>query len=200
GGGHDFFDFIGIAREAFTEQLVAGFDDKDIVFDAHAEILFGDVDAGLNGNDHAGLESGAMVAGVVNVQADGMAEAVDEIGPEGFAMEIFPVRVDVVVGNFLHALVAFAAKIHARLELGEGGVLRAENDFIDFTLARGELAIGGKGARDVRGITGVLRTNVKNDDVAIFDFARELVVVERGGIQAGADNGRVALRFRTTPG
>src|SRR5207247_5927762 len=131
GGGHDFFDFIGIAREAFTEQLVAGFDDKDIVFDAHAEILFGDVDAGLNGNDHAGLESGAMVAGVVNVQADGMAEAVDEIGPEGFAMEIFPVRVDVVVGNFLHALVAFAAKIHARLERGEGGVLRAENDFID---------------------------------------------------------------------
>ena len=109
-------------------------------------------------------------------------------------------RVDVVVGNFLHALVAFAAKIHARLERGEGGVLRAENDFIDFTLARGELAIGGKGARDVRGITGVLRTNVKNDDVAIFDFARELVVVERGGIQAGGDNGGVALRFRTTPG
>src|SRR5437016_5786166 len=37
---HDLFDFIRIAREAFAQQLVAGFGDEHIVFDAHAEILF----------------------------------------------------------------------------------------------------------------------------------------------------------------
>src|SRR6266852_1667593 len=67
GGSHDLLDFIGIAGEAFAEQLVAGFGDEGVVFDAHAEILLGNVDAGLDGDDHAGLERGAVFAGVVNV-------------------------------------------------------------------------------------------------------------------------------------
>src|SRR6266446_1282793 len=198
--GHDFFDFNGIAREAFTQQLVAGFGDENVVFDAHAQIFFGNVNTRLNGDDHARLERGAVVTGVVNVQADVMAKAVDEIGPEGFAVEIFSMRVDVVVCNFLDTLATFVAEIHARLEGGEGRVLRAENDFVDLALPRRELAVGGNGARDVRGITGVLRANVHDHDVAVFYFARELVVMERSGVRAGANNRGVALRFRAAPG
>src|SRR5947207_8327397 len=198
--GHDFFDFIGVAGEAFAEQLVAGFGYENIVFHAHAEILFRNVDAGLNSNDHTRLERGAVVAGVVNVQADVVTEAVDEIRAEGFAVKIFSVRVDVGVSNFLDALAVFVTEIHARLERGEGGVLRAQDDFVDFALARRELAVGRNGARNVRGIAGILRADVENDDVAVFDFARELVVVKRGGIRASADYRRVALRFRAAPG
>jgi len=36
-----FFDCIRIARKAFAEQLVAGFGEEHVVFDAHPEILFG---------------------------------------------------------------------------------------------------------------------------------------------------------------
>src|SRR5467141_4006053 len=86
---HDLFDFIGIAGEAFAEQLVAGFGDEDVVFNTRAEILFRNVDTGFHGDDHARLERGAVVAGVVDVQADVMSQAVNEIGAEGLAVEIF---------------------------------------------------------------------------------------------------------------
>src|SRR6266699_54785 len=197
---HDLFNFIGIAGEAFAEQLVAGFGDEDVVFDAHAEILFGNVDTRFNGDDHAGLETCAMFPGVVNVQADVMAEAVDEIGPEGFAVKVFSVGIDVIVSNFLYALATLVAEIHARPERGEGRVLRAEDDLVDLALARRELAVSRNSARNVRGVAGILRANVHDHDVAVFDSARELVVVQRGGVRAGANDGGVALRFRSAPG
>ena len=109
-------------------------------------------------------------------------------------------REDVVVGNLVNALVALVTEIHARLERGEGRVLRTEDDVVNFALARRELAAGGQRAGDVRRIAGVLRPDVENDDVAIFDFARELVVVQHGGVRAGANNRGVALRFRAAPG
>ena len=47
GFGHDFLNFIRVARELLAQQLHAGFGDEDIVFNTHAEIFFRDVDAGL---------------------------------------------------------------------------------------------------------------------------------------------------------
>ena len=73
--------------------------------------------------------------------------------------------------------------------------MRSEDDVIDFALARRELAVGGQRAGDVGGVAGVLRANVENDDVAVFDLAREPVVVQRGGVRAGANNRGVTLRF-----
>src|SRR5258708_24054165 len=110
-----------------------------------------------------------------------MAEAVNEIWPEGFAVKIFSMGINVVVGNLANALVALVTEIHARLERGEGRVLRTENDVVDFALARREPAVGWQRARDVPRIAGVLRPDLENDDVATFDFARALVVWLHGG-------------------
>src|ERR1700739_2742732 len=65
--GHDFFNFARIARQALAEQLVAGFGDEHVVFDAHAQIFFGDIDSGLDGDYHSGLEGSAVVARIVHV-------------------------------------------------------------------------------------------------------------------------------------
>src|SRR5271168_2312277 len=200
GFGHDFFDFIGVAREAFAQEFVASFGDEDVVLDAHAEIFLGDVDAGFDGDDHAGLERFAVFAGVVDIETDVVAESVNEILAERFAVKIFAVGIDVVVGNFVDALRALLAVVHAGLDGCESGILRAENNSIDFALARREFAVRGKRASNVGGVAGELRANVEDDDVAVFDFAGELVVMEGGRVGAGADDGRVALRFRTSHG
>src|SRR5579862_6473957 len=125
GLGHDFFDFVGVAGEAFAEEFVAGFGNQDVVFDADAEVFFGDVDAGLDGDDHAGLERFAVFAGVVDVEADVVAEAVNEILAERFAVKIFAVGIDVVVRNFVNAFRAFLAVVHAGFDRCQSRVLRA---------------------------------------------------------------------------
>src|SRR5260370_4216423 len=179
---------------------MAGFGDKDVVLDADAEILLGDVDARLDGDDHSGLQRRAVLAGVVNVKADMMAEAVNEILAEGFAMEIFSVGVDVIVGEFVDAFVALGTVIRTGLQCSDGSMLRTEDDVVDFALAWRELAISGQRARDVRGVTGVLSADVEDDDVAVFYLAGELVVVQRGRVRAGANDRRVAFGFRSVPG
>src|SRR5258706_885280 len=70
---HDLFDFNGIAGEAFAEQLVAGLGDEDVVLDADPEILFGYVDAGLDGDEHAGLHRRAVLSAAVVIPGDLMA-------------------------------------------------------------------------------------------------------------------------------
>src|SRR6202171_1418904 len=147
---------------------MAGLGDEDAVLDADAEILVGDVDAGLDGDDHAGLQRRAVLSGVVDIEADMMAEAVNEIRAEGFAVEIFSVAVDVIVGDLVDALVALGTVIRARLQRSDGSILRAEDDVVDFALALRKLAVGGQRARDVRGVAGVLRPDVEDDEVASF--------------------------------
>src|SRR5260370_145779 len=113
---------------------------------------------------------------------------------------IVSVGVDVVVGNLVDVLLALAAKVHPRLEGGDCGVLRFKDNFVEFALPRRVFAVGGKGASDVRGVAGVLCADIEYHDVAVFDFARELVVMEGGGVRAGADDWGVGLRFGAAPG
>src|SRR5260370_24560031 len=107
-----------------------------VYLDGDAEIVLGIVDARLDGNNHSGLQRRAVLAGVVNVQADMMAEAVNEIRAERFAMEIFSVGVDVIVGEFVDAFVAFGTVIRARLERADRSILRTENGVVDFARPR----------------------------------------------------------------
>jgi len=104
GLGHYFFDFGGVARQALAQELVAGFGDEHIIFDAHAKIFFGDIDAGLHGDDHAGLERLAGFSGIVDVEAEVVAESVNVILAERFSVQILTMGIDVVVGNFVEAL------------------------------------------------------------------------------------------------
>src|SRR6266853_1658167 len=193
GLGHYFFDFGGIAGQALAQELVAGFGDDYVVFDTHAKVFLGDVNGGLHGDDHAGLKRTAVFTGVVDVEAEVVAETVNVILAEGFSVEIFSVGVDVVARDFVDAFVAFAAKIHARLEGGEGGVLGAEDDVVNLKLTGREFAVGGERAGDVRGIAGVLGADVQNDDVAVCNLAGKPIVVERGGIGSCTDDGSVSL-------
>src|SRR6266403_773026 len=125
GLGHYFFDFGGVAGEAFAQEFIAGFGDEYVVFDADAQILFGDVDAWLHGDDHAGLERFAVVAGIMDIEANIVAEAVNVIFAERISVQILSVGIDVVVGNFVQALASFLAHIHSGLDGGHGGVLGA---------------------------------------------------------------------------
>ena len=78
--------------------------------------------------------------------------------------------------------------------------MRAENNVINLALAWREFSVGRKRARDVGGVSGVLRADIHDDDIAVLDLARKLVVVQRRGIGSGADNGRVGLRLRASHG
>src|SRR5215472_18942219 len=132
------------------------------------------------------------------VEADIVAQAMDEILPKRPALAVFPVRVDIVVGDVHQPVfLASAREMDAGLEGCERRVLRAKNDFVDFALAQGELAARGNGARDVRGIARILRSDVEDDHVAILDPARKLVVMQRSRIRPRADNRRVSFSFRS---
>ena len=97
----------------------------------------------------------------MNIETDVVAKAMNVILPEPFAVQIFSVGIDVVVGNFVEALVIGLAIVHSRFDSGKNRVLRAENDVIDFALARREFSVGRKGASDVGRVAGKLRANVE---------------------------------------
>src|SRR6266481_6006413 len=178
GLGHYFFDFGGIAGQALAKELVAGFGDEHVVFDTHAKVFLRDVNTGLHGDDHAGLKRTAEFAGIVDVEAKVVAETVNVILAERFSVEIFSVGIDVVAGDFVDAFVAFASKIHPRLESSERGVLCSEDNVVNLKLARREFAVGGERTRDVGGIARILGADVQNDNVAILHLAGKAIVVE----------------------
>ena len=180
---------------------MAGLRDQHVVFNAHAQVLFRDVNARLDRDHHSRLKRAAIVAWIVHVEPDMVTQAVNEILAKRSALAVFSMRIDVVVGD-IHQPVffAFAGEVRAGLHRRERLVLRAENDFVDFALARCELAISGKGARDVRRVTGILRANVKHYDVAILNLARQFVIVERGRIRPRTDNRRIAFCFGAAQG
>src|SRR5215813_2279060 len=157
---HDFFNRVGVAREFFAKESGPGFGDQEIVFDADAEVLFRDVNAGFDGNDHAGLKRFAVFGGIVDVEADAVAEAVNEVLAERMSVQIFAMRVDVVVGDLVDGLLVIFTEICAGLDGSDGGVLRAEDDVVNFALARSEFAIGRQSSRDVGGVAGELCANV----------------------------------------
>ena len=105
-------------------------------------------------------------------------------------------RVDVIVSD-IHQPVFFslAREVHAGLDSRERGFLRTENDVVNLTLARRKFAVSRNGARDVRGIAGVLCADVHHYDVAISNLARQLVVVQGRRIRPCPDNRRIALSF-----
>src|SRR5690242_1373021 len=132
----------------------------------------------------------------MHVEPNVVSQAVDEILAERSTLAVFSMRVDVIVGD-IHQPVFFASagKMRAGLNGRKRRVLSAKNDFVDFALARSEFAISGNRARDVRGIAGVLRAYVEDNDVTVFNLARKLVVVQRRRIWSCADYRRIAFSF-----
>ena len=97
---HRRFDFVGCVRQVGVEvdELAIG-TDEEVALDANAELLFGDVNARLDGEDHSRFQHGWVVGGIVHIDADHVAEAVQPVLAERLAMQVFAVSVDVVVGG-----------------------------------------------------------------------------------------------------
>src|SRR5262249_51930637 len=127
--------------------------DDQRIFNAHADVLFGNVDAGLDGDHHAGFKADVVVARIVNIEADVMPEPVVEVFAKRLAVQILAVRVDVVVGDLLQR-VAVAAQLDPRLDGRDGGFLRAKHDLVNLALAFGELAVHGNRARHIGRVIG----------------------------------------------
>lgn len=199
GFGHDFFDIVGGTRKARGEKLVAICGDKNVVLDADTEIFLRDVNAGLVGDDHAGAKRAIVIGGIVDIEAQAVADSVDEILAERLAVKIFSVRIDVVVGDFLEAVRA-AVEVDAGLDGVENSGLSAVNDVVDFALARREFSVGRNGASDIGRIAAVFAANIHDDDIAVLDFVVKAIVVEDGGEKSRTDDGgvgfaRAALHF-----
>ena len=201
GGTHEGFDGGGLVWETLDEvdEMAVAADVEDVL-DADADVFLGDVDAGFDGEDHAAVEfRGAVVHGVVDVDADGVAEAVDEVLAERLAVEVFAVGVDVVEGDFVErigdvggAFVDVAEAVFAGDEGGGGGLLGAEDDVVDLALTGREVAVDGHGSGDVGGVHAVFAGFIDDDDVAGLHDAIVRGVVEGGGVWAGTDDGGVA--------
>ena len=67
---HQGFDFLDSARNIDGKVDAAVLGDENVVFDAHADALILNIQTGLDGDDHAGLERPfALGADVVRVKA-----------------------------------------------------------------------------------------------------------------------------------
>src|SRR5271157_1890339 len=77
--GHELLNVFHCARQAPAEEFVPILGDEDVILDADANFLFGNINARLHGYHHAGLEGHIVVHGVMDVQADRVAQAMDEV-------------------------------------------------------------------------------------------------------------------------
>jgi hypothetical protein len=151
-------------------------------------MFFWNVNARLDGDHHAGFQRAIGRARVVDIQADVMAQSMDEVAAERAALLVLAVRVDVVVSDPKQAVGAAARKAHPRLERRQRRILRAQDNFVDLALPRGELAVGRKRPGDVGGIAGVLPADVEHHEIAVFDLVAQAAVMQHRRVEARADN------------
>ena len=74
------------------------------ILDANPDLFLRNVDSRLDGEHHSRTELCLGVADVVNFQTDIVPQAVDEVLPERLPMQVFAVRVDVVVGDLVERI------------------------------------------------------------------------------------------------
>ena len=73
--------------------------------------------------------------------------------------------------------------------------MRAENDVVNFALARSEFSVGRQGAGDIRRVSAVFSADVNYHHIAIHNLIGQRAVVQHRGIQSGADNRRIGFAF-----
>src|SRR5580704_2334441 len=122
--GHNLLDFVGIARKARGEKFRACGRDQHVVFNAYAEIFFGNINSRLERDGHAGFERARRIAGIMHIESDVMAQSCNEVAAERMAFAILAVRIDVVVGDLIEAA-GSAREAHTGFGRGERGILRA---------------------------------------------------------------------------
>ncbi len=170
------------------EESRAGFGDVHVVFEADAEGLrvVGEVDAGLVGEGHVGLEGAGVAADevvpLVHIHADAVADAVGEVlvvGAEAGGG-------DDVAGGGVDGL-----HLDAGASGGEGCGLGLVDDVEDSFLAVGGGAVD-EGAGDVGLVTLDEAAVVDEDDLVLADDLRGGRAVGLGGVGADLTGGFAA--------
>ena len=90
-------------RGTQLDQLAVGVD-VEVVFDAHADIFFRNIDSRLDRERHARAERNVVIPAIVHIQANVVAQPVNEILIQRLPVQIFAVRLDVVAGNFVERI------------------------------------------------------------------------------------------------
>ena len=84
-----------------------------VVLDADSQLLFRNINSRLDGERHSRSERHGVIPGIVDVQSDVVAEAVNEILAQRLAALVFAVSVDVVVSD----LMSRVTPVRVRLDL-----------------------------------------------------------------------------------
>ena len=79
-------------------QLTVGRNPYDI-FNANAKLFFRDINPWLDGEHCPTRNRGHVIPNIVYFQPDVMAEPVNEVLAQRLAVQVLPVRIDVVVGD-----------------------------------------------------------------------------------------------------
>ena len=171
---------LRVQGQAFAAVL----GDEHGVLDAHAHVAL-DVDAGLDGADHAGGEPVALRPTerrrLVYLEADAVTGAVTE------ALAVAGRDDDGARG-----LVDVTAPVGTGTHGGQTGELRLENGLVDGALRRRDAA-GRERTRDVGAIAGDARAGVDQDQLAGLDAPLTGDRVGVGGVIAGGDDRRERL-------
>src|SRR5580698_921462 len=77
---HRLLDFLGFRGQgrAHLDQLAVRSNEK-VIFDAHADIFLRNINSGFDSKRHTGAERNFVVAWVMDVESNVVAEAVNEI-------------------------------------------------------------------------------------------------------------------------
>src|SRR5437868_14327139 len=109
-----------------------------------------------------------------------MRQTVGEVLPQRLSMQVFSMRVDVVVSDLVQAVRSGASESHAWFGGGNRGFLRAEDNVVDFALPGSEFAADRNGARDIAGIVVAFGGDIHHRDFASIHAARIARIVKRG--------------------
>jgi len=127
----------------------------------------------------------------MNIESDVMSDSMRKIFAEPLPVQIFAVRVDVVIRDFVKRIGRGLTEGHARLHGGDCGLLRAQHDLVNFFLPRGEMAVDRQRTRDVGGIHRVFGGGINHDDVSGLHRGSVFRVVQNRGTMAGAYDRRI---------
>ena len=119
--------------------------DIENVFNPHPEFFFRDIDSGLKGKHRPRTQRNVVVIGIVNIQSDVVAEAMNEVFSQRLAVQVFAMGVDVVVSDVVERIRPVPPQTGlARLKCRRGSLLRAQHDVVNLPLPRGEFAGTGR--------------------------------------------------------
>src|SRR5262249_30878729 len=159
---HRTLNLIGRVRQFGSQvhELSVGVNVVNVL-DAHSQFLFRDVNTGLDGEYRSGLQWSSRLAWIVHIQADIVAQAVNEVFAQRLPAAVVAVGVDVIEGHAMQRVLSGASQGRlAALKGGFGGALRTQDNLINLALACGELAIGGQRTSDIGGVHGVLTADI----------------------------------------